>query len=70
MRTRTMIGNTEGGDFFVCRDTLYLAGDDAEINLRVYDGVSVKMMFDGRRVFVVTGHDLRFELSKVHDPEP
>lgn len=69
MIVKTMIGNTDGGDFFVYRDTLYLAGEDAEINLRISDGVKVPMMFDGRHVLVVTGHDLRCELGKLHDTE-
>lgn len=64
MIVRKMIGNTEGGDFFLYRGTLYLAGDDAETNLRVSDGVEVKMMFDGRKVDVVSGHRLRAELGK------
>lgn len=63
MTNRKMIGNTEGGDFFIYRGVLYLAGDDADINLRVSDGVCVEMMFDGRKVQVVTGHNLRVALS-------
>lgn len=64
IKVKNLLENTEGGDFFIKDDELFLAGSDMDANMRVRDGKVLSFDCDDVEVCRVRGKKLHRELAR------